>query len=60
MKRPNWQIRHDLVEHLAGDGTMNDGRTDDLYRESCDIPEGDDTDLEAVESWAVELVDEME
>jgi hypothetical protein len=31
---------------------MNDGTTDDLYREWFRIPEGDDTDLETVEAWA--------
>jgi len=36
---------------------MNDSRTEELYREANDFPPGDDTDLETVEAWAVELVD---
>jgi hypothetical protein len=43
-----------LKEHLVGGGTMNDGETDALYREAHRIPEGDETDLEAVERWAFE------
>lgn len=41
-----------LTEHLSGDGTMNDGTTDALYREWHRTPEGHDTDLEMVEAWA--------
>ena len=41
-----------LEEHLSGDGTPNDGYTDELYREAKHIPEGQDTDLETVEWWA--------
>ena len=51
-KRDNATIRKALVEHLTGDGTMNDGTTDALYREWFRIPDGQDTDLEAVEAWA--------
>lgn len=43
-----------LLKHLSGDGTLNDGETDALYREAHRIPEGADTDLETVERWAVE------
>lgn len=43
-----------LREHLMGDGTMNDGTTDDLYREWHRTPEGQDTDLETVERWAAD------
>lgn len=43
-----------LLEHLSGDGTLNDGETDALYRKAHGVPEGTDTDLETVERWAVE------
>jgi hypothetical protein len=41
-----------LIEHLSGEGTMNDGTTDALYREAKRIPAHVDTDLETVEAWA--------
>jgi hypothetical protein len=45
-------VKARLTEHLSGDGTMNDGETDSLYREANRIPDGEDTDLETVERWA--------
>lgn len=50
--RNNQKIAAELKKHLHGEGTMNDGTTDALYREWFRIPEGDDTDLETVEAWA--------
>ena len=51
-------IKARLLEHLSGDGTMNDGETDALYREAHRIPSHEDTDLEAVEQWAVETANQ--
>lgn len=45
-------IQDALKKHLNGDGTMNDGTTDALYRDWYRIPEGQDVDLEDVEKWA--------
>lgn len=45
-----------LADHLAGDGTPNDSETGDLYREAHGLNDGDDTDLESVEIWAWETV----
>lgn len=47
-----------LKEHLLADGTMNDGATDALYREWHGIPEGAETDLEAVERWASQVAND--
>lgn len=49
-----------LREHLGGDGTLNDGETDALYREWFRIPEGEETDLETVERWAFETASRQE
>lgn len=45
-----------LRAHLEGDGTPNDATTDLLYREAYGIPEKVETDLEAVEKWAFEML----
>lgn len=45
-----------LKEHLQGDGTPNDGTTDALYREAHRIPKGQDTNLETVEQWALDVL----
>lgn len=44
-----------LKAHLSSSGTMNDGKTGDLYREAKRIPEGEETSLEDVERWAQEV-----
>lgn len=49
-----------LREHLDGDGTLNDGETDALYREAHHIPKGEDTDLETVERWALETANKSQ
>lgn len=52
--RSRFEIVTDLVEHLNGDGTLNDNTTDGLWREYYDRnPE--ETDLEEVERWAVDM-----
>lgn len=50
--------RHDsiaarLIAHLGGDGTVNDSETDALYRAWFRLADAAETDLEAVEEWAV-------
>lgn len=49
-------IKQRLLYHLEHeDGTLNDSDVDALYREAHHIPEDEETDLETVETWAVEL-----
>ena len=48
----NKTVKTRLIEHLSGDGTMNDDVTDALYREAKRIPPHEETSLEAVEEWA--------
>lgn len=45
-----------LAAHLNGDGTLNDGTTDELYRDYHRLGDDAETDLEAVEKWAVEAM----
>lgn len=49
-------IRQRLIAHLEGGGTANDNTTDELYREAYKIPDGVETNLEAVERWAFDVV----
>ena len=55
-KRTHEEIVAHLSEHLAGEGTLNDCVTDDLYREWHNITDGRDTDLETVEWWAMSVL----
>lgn len=54
-------IRDRLIAHLQNDnGTINDSTVDALYREANRLPEDTETDLEAVEQWAVGLASQPE
>lgn len=53
------KIKEQLAAHLAGDGTLNDSETDRLFRLAMGIAAGEETDLETVERWAVDLVGPM-
>ena len=50
-------IAQRLTEHLEGDGTINDGDTDMLYREAHKLLDDEETDLETVEQWAMDTVE---
>lgn len=56
----NTQTRTSIIArlkvHLSGDGTLNDGKTDALYREWHGIADEFETELEWVEQWAVDLL----
>lgn len=54
--RPRTQIAADLIHHLNTSGsTLNDPETERLYLEWHRLPEGAQTELEAVELWAVRI-----
>ena len=54
--RSSREIKNDLERHLADGGTLNDSRTGELYREWHGMNAKGETDLEAVELWAVSVV----
>jgi len=44
-----------LYEHLfCNDGTINDGDTGALYDEAHGLENGEETELETVEAWAID------
>lgn len=49
-------IAEELYAHLNANGTPNDSRTDELYREANGIPADAETDLEEVERWAFNVM----
>jgi hypothetical protein len=49
-------IAQRLTLHLAGDGTSNDGETEELYREAHGLDVDAEIETEAIERWAFETV----
>lgn len=50
------EVRVKLLEHLQGEGALNDWETERLFRDYYLVSDIDAVDLETIEKWAVDLL----